>query len=126
MILRQVLKHDYRSMCATQLEERALFGYPPFTRIIRIALKHRDLDELNATAARLAETLRRHLGSHVLGPEFPLVMQVQKWYIKTLMIKIDSTLSPSKVKELVRREAETELKSARKGLLRIQADVDPQ
>ncbi len=126
MILRQVLKHDYRSMCATQLEERALFGYPPFTRIIRIALKHRDLDELNATAARLAETLRRHLGSYVLGPEFPLVMQVQKWYIKTLMIKIDSTLSPSKVKELVRREAETELKSARKGLLRIQADVDPQ
>ena len=126
MILRQVLKHDYRSMCTAQLEERALFGYPPFTRIIRISLKHRDLDELNTTAARLAETLRRHLGNHVLGPEFPMVMQVQKWYIKTVMIKIDSTLSPSKVKELLRREMETELKSARKGLLRIHADVDPQ
>ncbi|MRR20777.1 primosomal protein N' [bacterium] len=126
MILRHVLKHDYRSMSTSQLEERALFGYPPFTRIIRIALKHRDLDELNATAARLAGTLRRHLGNHVLGPEFPMVMQVQKWYIKTIMIKIDSTLSPSKVKEMVRREMEAELKSARRGLLRIHADVDPQ
>jgi len=126
MILRHVLKHDYLSMSTAQLEERALFGYPPFTRIIRIALKHRDLDELNVTAARLAEMLRRHLGNHVLGPEFPMVMQVQKWYIKTIMIKIDSTLSPSKVKEMIRRGMEAELKSARKGLLRIQADVDPQ
>ncbi len=126
MILRQVLKHDYRSMSSAQLEERALFGYPPFTRIIRIALKHRDLDELTASAARLADTLRRQLGKHVLGPEFPMVMQVQKWYIKTVMIKIDTTLSPSKVKELVRRAMETELKSPRRGLLRIHADVDPQ
>jgi len=126
IILRQVLKHDYRSMSSEQLGERALFGYPPFTRIIRIALKHRDLNELNASAQRLAETLRRHLGNHVLGPEFPLVMQVQKWYIKTVMIKIDSSLSPSKVKELVRRAMENELKLPRKGLLRINADVDPQ
>lgn len=124
-VLRQVLKHDYRSMTSAQLEERSLFGYPPFTRIIRIALKHRDLDELNSSAARLAENLRRHLGNHVLGPEFPMIMQVQKWYIKTIMIKLDSSLSPSKVKELIRREAETEMKVQRKGLLRIQADVDP-
>jgi len=125
-VLRQVLKHDYRSMTMAQLEERSLFGYPPFTRIIRIALKHRDLDELNTSAARLAENLRRSLGNHVLGPEFPMVMQVQKWYIKTIMIKLDSSLSPSKVKELIRRAMENELKMTRKGLLRIHADVDPQ
>lgn len=125
-VLRQVLKHDYRSMTAAQLEERSLFGYPPFTRIIRISLKHRDLDELNASASRLSESLRRHLDKHVLGPEFPMVMQVQKWYIKTIMIKIDTSLSPSRVKELIRRAAEAELKAPRRGLLRIQADVDPQ
>jgi primosomal protein N' (replication factor Y) len=126
IILRQVLKHDYKAMSSTQLEERLLFGYPPFTRIIRIALKHRDLDELNASADRLAGNLRRHLGDIVLGPEFPMVMQIQKWYIKTIMIKIGTGLSPSRVKELIRRESETELKTPRKGLLRIQADVDPQ
>jgi primosomal protein N' (replication factor Y) len=126
IILRQVLKHDYKAMCSTQLEERSLFGYPPFTKIIRLSVRHRDLDELNVSAARLAEGLRRQLGSHVLGPEFPVIMQVQKWYIKTIMVKIDSSLSPSKVKELVRKAMEAEMKEPRIGILRIHADVDPQ
>jgi hypothetical protein len=42
------------------------------------------------------------------------------------MIKIGATLSPSKVKEIIRRETEAELRMPRKGLLRVQADVDPQ
>ena len=53
-------------------------------------------------------------------------MQVQSWYIKTIMIKIDGKLSPSKVKEVIRRAIEAEMKAARKGSLRIHADVDPQ
>ena len=126
IILRQVMKHDYKAMCTSQLEERSLFGYPPFTKIIRLSVRHRDPEELNVSAARLAESLRRQLGSHVLGPEFPVIMQVQRWYIKTIMIKIDSSLSPSKVKEVVRRAMERELKMTRKGILRIHADVDPQ
>ena len=89
IILRQVLKHDYKAMCRVQLEERSMFGYPPFTKIIRLSVRHRDLDELNVSAERFAESLRRQLGSHVLGPEFPVIMQVQKWYIKTIMVRID-------------------------------------
>jgi len=126
IILRQVLKHDYKAMCRTQLEERSLFGYPPFTKIIRLSVRHRDLDELNVSAARFAESLRKQLGSHVLGPEFPVIMQVQKWYIKTIMVKVESSLSPSRVKEVVRKAMETEMKKPRKGILRIHADVDPQ
>lgn len=126
IILRQVLKHDYKSMCRTQLEERELFGYPPFTKIIRIVIRHRDLDELNLSSARLAETLRKHLGKFVLGPEFPAVMQVQRWYIKTLLIKLGKELSASRVKEMIRKEMEAELKMPRQGILRIHADVDPQ
>ena len=126
IILRQVLKHDYKTMCATQLEERSLFGYPPFTKIIRIFIRHRDPEELDASSARLAGVLRRHLGGHVLGPEFPAVRQVQKWYIKTIMVKIGITLSPARVKEVIRKALEDELRMPRSGLLRIHADVDPQ
>jgi primosomal protein N' (replication factor Y) len=126
IILRQVLKHDYKAMCRTQLEERSLFGYPPFTKIIRIVLKHRDLDELNISSARLAENLRGHLGNNVLGPEFPAVMKIQKWYIKTLLIKMGKDLSASKVKEMIRKAMEAELRMPRHGMMRIHADVDPQ
>jgi primosomal protein N' (replication factor Y) len=126
IILRQALKHDYRAMCRTQLEERSLFGYPPFTKIIRIVIRHHDADELDISAARLAEGLRGHLGSYVLGPESPAVMKVQKWYIKTLLIKIGKDLSASKVKEVIRKVMEAELKMPRHGMIRIHADVDPQ
>jgi len=126
MILRQVPKNGFQAMCRYQLEERALFGYPPFTRIIRIVIRHGDIGELNISSARLAENLRKHLGNIVLGPEYPLIRQIQKWYIKTIMIKIDSSLSPSRVKEQVRRDIENEMKMTRKGVLRIHADVDPQ
>lgn len=126
IILRQALKHDFKAMCQDQLEERELFGYPPFTRMIKIVLKHRDLDELNVTSQHLADTLRGHLGSCVLGPEFPAVMKVQKQYIKTVLIKLGKELSASRVKEVVRKAVEAELKIQRQGQLRIYADVDPQ
>jgi primosomal protein N' (replication factor Y) len=126
LILRQVLKHDYKAMCRTQLEERELFGYPPFTKIIRIVIRHRELDELNLSSERLAGNLRRHLGKFVLGPEFPAVSQVQKWYIKTLLIKLGKELSASRVKEMIRKAMEAEMKMPRQGMLRIHADVDPQ
>ncbi|MCI0522652.1 MAG: primosomal protein N' [Bacteroidales bacterium] len=126
IILRQVLKHDYKAMYRIQLEERELFGYPPFTRIIRIVLKHRDLQELNTSAGRLADSLRRRLGKYVLGPEFPLIMQVQKWYIKTIMVKLGKELSAFRIKELIRLAVDDELKVQRQGILRVHADVDPQ
>ena len=53
-------------------------------------------------------------------------MQVQKWYIKTLLIKLGKELSASRVKEMIRKAMEAELKMPRKGMLRIHADVDPQ
>lgn len=126
LILRQVLKHDYKAMYLTQLEERQLFGYPPFTRLIRITLKHRDMPLLNRSAARFAGTLRRRLGKAVLGPEFPQVMQVQKWYLKTVIVKLGKELSASKVKEMIRTAMETEMKLSGNSGLHIHADVDPQ
>ncbi|HSO77044.1 MAG TPA: hypothetical protein VLQ76_00620, partial [Bacteroidales bacterium] len=126
LILRQVLKHDYKAMYLTQLEDRQLFGYPPFTRLIRITLKHRDMVRLNQSAARFAGTLRRRLGKAVLGPEFPQVMQVQKWYLKTVIIKLGKDLSASKVKEMIRTAMDAEIKMSGNSGLHIHADVDPQ
>jgi primosomal protein N' (replication factor Y) len=126
IILRQVLKHDYKAMYQTQLEEREMFGYPPFTRLIRLTLKHHDLEKLNRSAARFAGTLRRRLGKSVLGPEFPQIMQVQKWFLKTVLIKLGKELSASKVKEMIRAAMQAELKYEGSGGLRINADVDPQ
>ena len=124
-ILRQVIKHDYIAMYEAQVAERELFGYPPFTRLIRINVKHRDKEIINRAAFQLAETLRKKLGRMVLGPEFPLVMQVQKWYIKSILVKINRDLSVARIKELVSAVI-ADTQNAYGSGLRITVDVDPQ
>lgn len=126
IVLRQVLRHDFMAMFRTQMEERGLFSYPPFSRLIRIVLKHRDREKLNMAAERLARYLRERLGNRVLGPEHPVVMQVQRWYIKTIMVKLGDDLSASRIKEYLRKAMDAELKIPGMGGLRIHADVDPQ
>lgn len=125
VVLRHVVRHDYNGIYQTQMEEREIFGYPPYTKLIRITLKHRDNELLNTSSLRLAATLRQRLGKGVLGPESPLVMQVQKWYLKTILVKIAKELSPSRVKEIIRSAVDNELKMPGQGGIRIFADVDP-
>jgi len=40
-VISQILKDDYESLFKDQMEERELFGYPPFTRMIRISFRHK-------------------------------------------------------------------------------------
>jgi primosomal protein N' (replication factor Y) (superfamily II helicase) len=125
LILRQVIDHDYTGMFETQIAERELFGYPPFTRLIRINIKHHDKESLNIAASQLAGNLRKKLGDMILGPEFPPVMQVQKWYIKCILVKLRRDLSAIKAKRLIASVIDNT--SNHFGTtLRITVDVDPQ
>ena len=54
------------------MEERKTFNYPPFCRMIKIYVKHRERDSLNHFAGIMADDLRAVFGSRVLGPEYPL------------------------------------------------------
>ena len=47
----QVVTNDYFGMYASQMQERQLFRYPPFYRVIYIYLKHRDDHTVEAAAA---------------------------------------------------------------------------
>lgn len=125
VILRQVIKHDYLGMYEAQIAEREEFGYPPFTRIIRLNLKYQDKNLLDRISYGVANELRKHLGAMILGPEYPPVMQVQKWFIKSILVKINKDASVTKVKELIRTTLDNTVK-ANGSSLRVSVDVDPQ
>ena len=73
----------------------------------------------------LGADLRTMFGKRVLGPEFPLISQVQTWYIKTIILKIEKEKSQATAKNMI-REALTRL-GKEKGAsgLKIAVDVDP-
>jgi len=124
-IIGQVIRNDYKAMYATQCEERKLFKYPPFYRIIQIVLRHRDPNIVNQAANRLAADLRAVFGDRILGPNKPVVSRVQNLYIKHILLKIENEASPEKAKEILRQITNQVLADSRFKSLWVNLDVDP-
>ena len=124
-IIRLVLNHDYHTMFRLQMEERKAFNYPPFCRMIKINIKHKDRSVLNSFAVILGTDLKKLFGKRALGPEYPLVSRIQQWYIKTIIIKTDSEKSLAKTKEQISNAIIRTARMKGTSTLRISVDVDP-
>jgi primosomal protein N' (replication factor Y) len=124
-IIRMVLQHDYQAMFRVQAEERRSFNYPPFCRLIRISIKHRDITLLNKYADILGTHLRAAFGKRVLGPEFPLISRIQLWYIKTILLKIEKEKPAAKARDLIIDSIGKLEKEKGASSVRIAIDVDP-
>jgi primosomal protein N' (replication factor Y) (superfamily II helicase) len=124
-IIRLVLRHDYEGMFRMQTEERKTFNYPPFCRLVAISIKHKDKALLNNYSDILGNDLKTIFGNRVLGPEFPLIGQVQLWYIKTILIKIEREKPPAKTKKLIIEAIDRLQKEKGATSLKIAIDVDP-
>jgi primosomal protein N' (replication factor Y) len=124
-IIRLVLRHDYEGLYKLQAEERQIFNYPPYCRMIRITLKHKDRTSLNQYSGILGDDLKITFGKRVLGPEFPVISQVQLWFIKTLLIKIEKEKPLAKAKEMILESVARLEKKKGAGALKIAIDVDP-
>ena len=89
-ILERIIQNDYVGMYEAEILERQQFHYPPFTRLIKITVKHVDEGTSKRAAAVLAEKLTVNLGkSRVLGPEPPLVERVRNQFLFDILIKLE-------------------------------------
>lgn len=98
-IVRQVVRHDYEGMYAQQSQERELFRYPPFCRVVFIYMKHRDESVVDQLSTDFAGLLRQVFGERVLGPDTPPVSRIQMMHIRKLILKIETNASMSAVRE---------------------------
>ena len=125
-IVRQIAKNDFWGMFYQQMTERRDFGYPPFSRLIYVYLRHRDASLLEHLAQEMAEKLRRVFGERVLGPDQPPVSRIQSLHIRKIVLKLGLTMSVDKVRrELVRIQGEV-VSSPVARTLNVYYDVDPQ
>jgi primosomal protein N' (replication factor Y) len=124
-VIQFVLNHDYAGMYNSQASERKLFGYPPFSRLIRINIRHREWDPLNMFSAKLGSLLRESFGNRVLGPESPVITKIHTWHIKTILIKIEKEKSLSLAKQMIASSIIKVEKLKGAGSLKISVDVDP-
>jgi primosomal protein N' (replication factor Y) len=86
--IQQVTNNDYAGMYTEQLYERQIYKYPPYFRLIKLTLKHRDFDKLKEGSMWLYQVMQQNLNLPVLGPEEPPISRIRNEYIRTIMIKI--------------------------------------
>ena len=125
-VLTAVIRHDYLHMYERQLVERRKFNYPPFTRLIRIMIKHRDPKLLNKAADVLAARLKKSFGKRILGPEYPLVARIRNYYLKQILVKIEREANLHLMKEKLMAEIGMFSQVKDFGAFRVVIDVDPQ
>jgi primosomal protein N' (replication factor Y) len=102
-ILHYVTIHDYKAMYAAEIAERQNFGYPPFFRLLKLTLKHKDQKVVEQAAQVLANWLRPHIGPHLVGPAAPLVGRVRNYYLQEMMIKLPRDMKViAQTKQLLR------------------------
>jgi primosomal protein N' (replication factor Y) len=97
--LKYVLGNNYQAMYESQIEERKKFRYPPVFRLIKITVKHNNLELVNLASAEIATELQKRFPKQVLGPEFPLIERLQNQYLKEIWVKFAKDSSLEKKKE---------------------------
>ncbi len=125
-VLREVIDNDYPAFFAREIAERQQFAYPPYTRLIKITLKHKKPEVLNQGGSHFARFLKDHLGKLVMGPAVPYVSRVRSYYLLDFLVKLPRDSQQIRHAKAAIREA-THHMQKKEGMsgVRVNVDVDP-
>ena len=125
-VIEQVAANDSKTFYEDLDEERRLFNYPPYTRLIYVYLKHQHDNVVESAALMLGSILRGWFGERILGPDKPAVARVKSMCIRKIMIKLENGIDQKKVREYLRMAQKQILQDKQYAALQIFYDVDPQ
>lgn len=125
-VLQDVLTQDLEGCYLRELAERQALFYPPFSRIIRLLIKHKKEEKAVWAADQLLRQLREMLGDQVQGPATPSVSRIGDYHLRQLQIKLGPQASLGRrVKEAILLHAASLRNVTGMSGLILQMDVDP-
>ena len=102
-VFKYLQTHDYQRFYQQQMEERKLFAYPPYFRIISLTLRHRELVRLEAASRLLQERLTQSFGTRVSGIIMPAIARTHNQHIRQIRLRIESSANVSRAKTLLQQ-----------------------
>ena len=124
-VLLAVQKGAYDIMAKSILEDRRLYHYPPFVKMVKIELRHSKEVIVEDAAKFLAEKLVRSFGGGVLGPEKPAVSRIKNFHLQHIWMKFQNGKSLPMMKEKLRKINNSIYFSSDFRSVKIHIDVDP-
>ena len=97
-LLQMAQRCDYEGMVRLQLDERRIFRYPPYYRIITLVFRSADEQTLAQFSTTYADALRKRFGGRVYGPFPPPVSRIHALFLRQIVLKLERTLSPVAVR----------------------------
>jgi primosomal protein N' (replication factor Y) len=117
--------NNYLDFIRKQLEERKLFNYPPYSRLIGITLKHKNQRRLDDAALQLVIQMRKSFVDRVLGPEYPIIARIRNYYHKNVLLKIEQEGSLTEAKHILQSIIDSMQNHPDFKSVRFIIDVDP-
>lgn len=105
-ILEAIAKRQWNTLYAAELAHRKALLWPPFVRVVKLSIRHRDKITAARLAAIAADRLKRaiaHLsarGTRIFGPNPALTERSNGIWTHNIILK--STLAGSRLSELLR------------------------
>lgn len=124
-VIQKVIHHDYKGFYNAEVLERKNYFYPPFYKVIKITLKHKDTNVLDNSALAFSQELRKVFKERVLGPEYPGIRRIQNLYLKEIRIKVEKDISDTKIKERLQEMIDSFFSVPYNKSIRMIVDVDP-
>lgn len=124
-VIQNVITNNFEKNVREQMQEREMYSYPPFVRLINITLKHKDLTKAQNAAQAVAQQLKAIFGNRVLGPQEPVVSRIATYFLQRIMLKIDKRHRPEKIKAQMMETVNSVLADESFKNTVIQIDVDP-
>ncbi|MCC6584277.1 MAG: primosomal protein N', partial [Chitinophagales bacterium] len=105
---------NYEDFYQAQLQERKQFHYPPYSRLIQLTVKHKDIKTTIEAANKVADYLHTKYSGWVVGPNAPIIQKINNYYLRDILVKI-----PISYKELNR--IKFDIQQAINGLYQFQS-----
>ena len=99
--IEKLQQQEYASLYNTSLLERKRFGYPPYTRLVKVVTLHTDSDVAWSAATKLQESLKEKLAISALGAQLLLNHLKNKKHGATLWCKLPKSCSLPAIKEAI-------------------------
>lgn len=125
-VIEQIMQSDYQTMYEKDLVERKDFDYPPYHRLIKIQLKHKDPLELYKLGNKVKNHFISFFGNSILGPEKPQVSRIRTWYLLNFVLKVENNGKQIAEQKYKLALAVNQLQKQKEfNKLKIVIDVDP-
>jgi primosomal protein N' (replication factor Y) len=126
-ILHYISRQNFLEFYNQEIEERHKFKYPPFYRLFRITLKHRDKATIEIASHALAHRIKEQFNKNlVLGPHEPMISKIRNLYLMEIILKIPrDTVDLGRLKQMLINTVNSMKQEKERRQVFVVFDVDP-